>query len=266
MVTRGIILAAGQGTRLSPYTDDKPKCMVEIGDRSILSYTISNFRNNKIEDICVLTGYKSEKINFPNINYVKNEKFATTNMVYTLFCAEHLMNEDLVISYGDIIYEPGVFEMLLASPADISVVLDDNWLDLWKIRTDDPMSDAETLKLDGDRIVEIGDKPKSYSDIQSQYIGLIKCTKAGLEVLKNIYNELKKRPSDEKIIRNRTFSELYMTDLLQLIIDSGSPVNAVRVKGGFLEVDSAFEYETYTAKLKNGELRNICDLDLVPKI
>ena len=82
-----IILAAGEGKRLRPLTLTKPKCMVELFGRPLIEQQLSVFRSCGINDITIVTGYKSELINFPNINYIKNKNFGITNMIESLFCA-----------------------------------------------------------------------------------------------------------------------------------------------------------------------------------
>ena len=69
-MTIAVILAAGQGTRLRPLTNDKPKCLVEIDGKSILKRQTSTLREAGIQDIKIVTGYKGneiEKLGFETI-------------------------------------------------------------------------------------------------------------------------------------------------------------------------------------------------------
>lgn len=260
---KALILAAGQGTRLAPYTDNCPKGLIKLGGKPIVSYTLDNFKGLGIDNISIVTGYKSEMFKFKDVNYVCNDRYNETNMVYSLFCAEHLMNDDLIISYGDIVFEPHVVKSLLESEGDISVVVDDDWLKLWKLRSDNPLEDAETLILDNvGNIKEIGAAAEGYEQIESQYIGLMKFSKKGLEKLKEIYEGLKSGDG-QKIIRGRGFHELYMTDILQLIIDSGIKVKSVRISGGWIEIDSRNDYELYRDMYETGQLIEYCNINSI---
>jgi choline kinase len=251
----GIVLAAGCGRRMAPYTDDRPKSLLELGGYSLISYTLTNFKNAGLDIITVITGYKHHLFRFSDVNYIHNPDFAQTNMVYTLFCAEHLMNRDLVISYGDIIFNSTILEKLLLDPADIAVVLDDDWRRLWELRNENPLKDAETLIVDdSDHIKEIGDRALSYHRIESQYIGLLKFTKQGSTVIRSFYNNLKSRDSKKPILRNRCFKNLHLTDLLQLMIEDGIKIKGVRVNGGWLEVDTVSDYELYQELHRQGHL------------
>lgn len=243
-----IILAAGQGTRLRPLTDDKPKCMVEINGRSIIERQLDVFKKNGIseKDIYILTGYSDDvlmkHLKEKDVNYIKNDDFESTNMVCTLMCARELIenNDEIIISYGDIIYSDQIFKKLISSDKDSSVIVDVGWLDYWKMRCDNPLDDAETLKIDekGD-IFEIGQKTNDLKDIQAQYIGLMKFRGNGIREMLKICDEAKKRSENGKKLwrTNRTYNKMYMTDLLQGMIDTGSKLTAVVVNRGWFEVD-----------------------------
>ena len=85
---KAIILAAGEGKRLRPLTNDRPKAMVKLFGMTLLERQINTFKNCGINDIIVVGGYKDEIINFPNIKKYKNVDYDSTNMVETLFCAK----------------------------------------------------------------------------------------------------------------------------------------------------------------------------------
>ena len=112
---KAIVLGAGQGTRLRPLTNNSPKCMVPIFGKPILAYQIAAFHLVGIRELNVVTGYKSEAIQFDCLEKHKNERFEHTNMVYSLFCAADIMDghDDIIISYGDILFEPSVLQKLV---------------------------------------------------------------------------------------------------------------------------------------------------------
>ena len=169
---KAIILAAGIGARLAPITDDRPKCLIELGGIRLLDHQISTLKSQGITDITVVGGYLAESIPVQDIQLVVNPDFASSNMVYTLFCADDLFagDSDLLISYGDIVYEPRVLRALLASSSPVSVVVDHEWRRYWEIRMEDPLSDAETMKIDNSGMIkELGEKPKDYEEIELPY-------------------------------------------------------------------------------------------------
>lgn len=243
---KGIILAAGEGKRLSPLTDHYPKCMVNYNDKPIINYILDSMEQCGIEKPIIVNGYKKEvlvtHLRDRNIIYYTNENYAATNMVATLFCAEDEFDDDIIISYADIIFTNDILKKLIFSSYDVSVVVDKNWQDLWEIRMDEPLQDAETMKInnEGD-IIEIGDKPNCYEDIDGQYIGLIKISKKAISKVSEFYHNLDKKATYD----GGNFNNMYMTTLLQLIINKLSPVKAVLINGGWLEFDTIKDLESY---------------------
>ena len=100
-----IILAAGEGKRLRPLTNDKPKCLVELFGKTLLEWQLAVFKKCGINDICVVTGYNSQMFRYPNLDYIKNENYKTTNMMESLFCAKERFSQSTIVSYGGIIFE-----------------------------------------------------------------------------------------------------------------------------------------------------------------
>jgi choline kinase len=235
-----VILAAGRGTRLAPYTDNYPKCMVRYEGRPIIDYILEAAYPLKLE-IGVIGGYKIDELKIhlktAPVSFFLNLEFATTNMVKTFFCAESFFsNDDVVISYSDIVYRPAVLEKICQDVgSDISVVVDRKWKELWSQRMPDPLMDAETLKIDQvGMIKELGKKPQSYKDIEGQYIGLIKISKSALPRVIDFYKNLPK----DVIYDGKDFNNMFMTSFLQKLIDANFTVKPVYIDGGWLEIDA----------------------------
>ena len=246
MKPRLIILAAGQGKRLRPLTNNLPKCMIEIHGKPILQWQVESARQAGIDDIIIVRGYLSNTINISGVTYVENPRYAETNMVETLVCARDYISELTVVSYGDILYERQILERIFKSKNEISVVVDKKWKPYWKKRFGNPLNDAETMIIDSTgKIIEIGQKPKSINEIHAQYIGLTAFRGNGLRALKNIYNQEKEafQRGENFICKERDLSQLYMTDLIQGIIDADCRVTHVPVSGSWLEIDSLEDFK-----------------------
>ncbi|MBI4947288.1 MAG: phosphocholine cytidylyltransferase family protein [Bacteroidetes bacterium] len=251
---KAIILAAGRGTRLSPLTDTVPKCMVEYNGQTLVRKSLETLNCCGINEISIVGGYKIDVLQdhllTQKIKYYTNNEFAVTNMVYSLFCAEPELNDDVIISYSDIIYNKSVVLKLIADTSPVSVVVDKKWMDLWKLRMENPLDDAESLKLDNQyNIIELGKKTNNYSDIQGQYIGLIKIRKKVLKKIIDFYHLLDKN----RLYDGKDFNNMYMTTFLQRIIDQLLPVKAVLIEGGWLEIDAISDITAYqTHKINIG--------------
>ena len=239
---RVIILAAGQGTRLRPLTNNRPKCMVELNGKPLIKYQLDMFKKYNVKDINIVTGYLEEKINFEDVNKFYNPKYENTNMVATLFCANELFDgkDDILISYGDIVFNDNVFKAIESADNKVNVVVDRGWRKYWEARMEDPLRDAETLKIDEKgNIKELGKKPNSYDDIEGQYIGLIKIEKDMAPKIKEYYNQLDK----SNLYDGKDYENMYMTSFLQMITDNLIPLNPIYINNGWIEVDEPSDLE-----------------------
>ena len=243
-----IILAAGQGTRLRPMTDNKPKCMVELNGKALIDWQIETLKKCGVreKDIYIVTGYKEEVLHsyFKShaMNFITNKDYMTTNMVCSLMCARKVLeNEsDVIVAYGDIIYSIEVLKALLSSDNDVSIVIDEGWYKYWEQRCTNPLDDAETLRVDKNgNLLEIGQKTEKLSDIQAQYIGLMRFRNTGLKNMLQVSDEANRRTSEGETLwrTSRVYSNMYMTDLLQGMIEEGYQLKGVQINRGWFEID-----------------------------
>ena len=230
-----ILLVAGEGKRLHPYTLDRPKCMVEIDGISLIDRQLSILRGEGLDNIIMIGGYKSKMLEGKVKKIMHNPKYYNTNMVKTLFCAEEELEGEIIVSYGDIVYSKNILKALMKSTADISVTIDKNWENYWRQRNPNPLLDAETLKLNSEgNITEIGQKPKSLDEIEGQYMGLMKFSNEGLRQIKKIfYSSL----NNDKIL-TKPANNAYMTDLLQAVINTGKTIQSIPIYDNWVEVDT----------------------------
>ena len=241
-----IILAAGQGTRLRPLTDNIPKCLVQVKEKAILDWQLQVAQQAGINDIAIIRGYRKETIDRKGVIYFENLLFETTNMVETLMCAESVFHDGFIVSYGDIIYEQSILESLLSSNHPINVVIDRNWQVYWERRFEDVLDEAESLQFDSQgRITSIGQKPKSINEINGQYIGLMSFKGEGVNIWRSVYALAKHEAASghSPFGGQRSFNSLYMTDMLQGIIDFGFPIHSVPIQRGWVELDSLEDLE-----------------------
>jgi len=230
-----IILAAGEGTRLRPYTLDRPKCMVEIDGVSLIDRQLEVLKSEGIDDIVIIGGYKSEMLKRGDIKLKVNARYFETNMVWTLFSAEEELEGDVIVSYGDIVYSKNILKALIKSKADIAVTIDKKWEGYWRERNENPLDDAETLKLRKDgTISEIGQKPSSLEEIEGQYMGLMKFSSEGVRQIKSAFHSA----LESGKLLGKEVENSYMTDLLQSIVNIGGKVASVQIDEDWVEVDT----------------------------
>lgn len=236
-----IILAAGQGTRLRPLTDEKPKCMVPLHGRPLLDWQIGTARSAGIEEIVVVGGYRADCLERDDCKLIINERFETTNMVESLMCARDWLSDGCIVSYGDIVYEPRVLRSLLNADSSINIVVDSAWREYWQARFDNPLDDAESLELDKlDRITSIGQSVTDIDAIKAQYVGLMSFDTEGIQAVLSTYEKARKESSEGKnpFGGTRTLDGMYMTDLLQGMITQGHELRPTRIDRGWFEIDN----------------------------
>lgn len=254
---RLIVLAAGQGQRLRPLTDDRPKCLVELGGRSLLDRQMDAAAAVGITDVLIVGGYRPEGLARRGARVILNPRYDTTNMVRTLFCAREDFGDAFIMSYGDIVYRPAHLARLLEDTSPVGVIVDADWLSYWSQRFDDVLSDAESLDIDGNgRIRSIGKAERDLGRIQAQYIGLVAFRDSGVEALKTAYDRADEedRMGRPVLGTDRSLDRLFMTDLLQGMVNQGVALTALPVQGGWMEIDTLRDLAVAERLLAEGRL------------
>jgi len=261
--TKAIILAAGMGTRLGKYTENVPKCMLNFNGKTLIQQQVETLRSVGITDITIVRGFQAEKIQIPGVKYYTSHNYQNTNMVETLFCAEQEMTDDLLICYADILYEKRILQEIINSPAQIGVTVDQDYWDYWQARTDQPEEDMESLIIQDNKIIDLGNTNCTRDQASVRYVGLIKFSKSALEHLKRVYHHHKSLyfDKDEPWLRSKSFKKAYMTCLLQALINDGQTLQPITIRRGWLEFDTEEDYEKYSQWLQQGTLYRFFNFD-----
>ena len=229
MISKLIILAAGQGSRLRPLTENCPKGLVPLHGKPLMEWHIASARAAGITEIAIVCGFKAEKMPFEDVHYFFNPRYASTNMVETLKCARSFWQGGFIASYSDIVFEPEMLRQQMNSPHPISVTIDREWKPYWEQRFENVLEDAETLKMDGEgKILELGAKPEDISEIQGQYVGLTGFADSAVPELEKFLDH-----SDCPLTPGS-----YMTELLQELVSKKICVHSSGFDAGWLEIDS----------------------------
>lgn len=182
---KAIILAAGRGSRMGDETKDKPKCLTKINGAALIEHQIDALTQAGMEDIAIVTGYKSELLEAYGTKHFHNPDWSKSNMVASLLSASSWLNQyDCIISYSDIFYDPQIIRELISCAASFAIAYDVHWFELWSKRFQNPLLDAESFSLDEHHyLTDIGKKNPKLCEIQGQYMGLLK-------IKKGLFNEL----------------------------------------------------------------------------
>ena len=116
---RALILNSGLGSRMGVLTSDHPKCMTEISPReTILSRQLNMIADAGIKEVVMTTGYHDEvlkeycmSLDLPlEYIFVKNPDYASTNYIYSIYCAKDYLDDDIILMHGDLVFENEVFD------------------------------------------------------------------------------------------------------------------------------------------------------------
>lgn len=245
---RALILAAGRGSRMGHLGDERPKCLVELAGHPLLERQVAALRRGGCSQIGVVRGYRADMLERPGLDAFTNERWAETNMVASLAAAaQWLTSGPVIVSYADIFYRAALVRGLAAAHGDLVIAYDRRWQELWSRRFADPLSDAETFRVDaGGRLLEIGGKTRTIGDIQGQYMGLLKFTPAAWQAVEAV------RASLEPPLRDK----LDMTGMLRRLLAQGTlPISTYATDGQWGEADNPGDIELYQKMVAEGQLQ-----------
>lgn len=237
---KAVVLAAGRGSRMKGLTDDRPKCLVELNGRPLLERQVAALRGAGCEEVAVVAGYRGDLLERRGLAIFTNPRWAETNMVVSLTCAAPWLEaEPCLVSYGDIFYTAETARRLVETDADLAISYDPDWLALWSARFADPLSDAETFRLNPDgTVADIGRRPTGLHEVQGQYMGLLRFTPAGW----------RRFAAHLEAVGPEAAAKLDMTSMLRALIADGASVRAVPAEGAWGEVDSASDLAFYETR------------------
>lgn len=244
---RGLILAAGRGSRLGALCEERPKCLVEFAGRPLLERQMMAMRRGGVDPIGIVRGYRAELLLGRAATLFDNPRWAQTNMVMSLAtAAQWLRSGPVIVSYGDIFYRAELVRALAAAPGALVITYDRSWRSLWTRRFADPLADAETFRTDArGRLLEIGGRAQRMDEIQGQYMGLMKFTPEAWNVVEALLASLGPQTRDR----------LDMTALLRrLLAGELLTIATLPTDGGWGEIDSPSDLELYEGMLARGEL------------
>ena len=234
-----IIIAAGPGSRLRPLTNNKPKCLLEIKKKSLLSHQIDVFKKNKLSNINIIVGHKKEKLQKFNYKCFENKNYRKNNILNSLFSAKKIIKGSIIISYSDIIFKNRIVKKLMSAKSDISVLVDKTWKNNYKGRKLHPMSEAENVVYDKNLNIKKAGKIINKKEANGELIGLFKLSPKGSKIFKRYYHIAKKNFTGKKFYSAKTFQKAYITDFLNFLVKNKVKVKSNLVSGGWMEIDTA---------------------------
>lgn len=236
-----VVLAAsrGQGEDLINLTEDKPKAMIKIGQSSILERSVQNLKTVGINDISVVVGYKAENVDVAGIKKVPNTDYENTGQMVSLAKGLEKLNNQSVVLFGDILYKKYILNLLVDDPHDIVMVVDSDKPTL----SDRPSDYVYTtksnhqLRIDEEVYLKRAQFSKYQSDVQGEWIGMLKLSDKGLAEVKQFI---------QKNQDTAEFNEIQIPDMLNQMVENGVKVSVQYITGHWMDVDEAIDLNMAT--------------------
>jgi phosphoenolpyruvate phosphomutase len=227
------VLAASQGVELGEVTRAKPKVMVRVGNAPLLHKLVADLRAERIKEVVVVRGFAKNEVNAPDVHFVDNDDFASTAELASLQKAANWLDGELVLTFGDILFRRYILSNLLSDSHDIVIVVDAGWEQRKPVGQVDYVTTSRpfSLKYSEDDVMlkaMNADLPKT--QINGEWIGLVKTSARGTALLKAALAELSRRPD---------FNTLRFDDLFRHLLAQGADIKVHFITGHWLDVDNA---------------------------
>ena len=184
---RGIILAAGKGSRLNGTAGESPKCLVEVGGLSLVERQIDVLRASGIKDITVVVGCQADRVRKrcgEGVTYIENVRYAQTNSLYSLWMARPLLYGGFVVLNCDVLFQPALLGDLLGSAHENALLLD------YRQPSQPPYGDEEMkVKVRAGRVVDMS-KSMAADEADGENLGIVKFGPTGAAALVDIMDGL----------------------------------------------------------------------------
>ena len=241
---QAIIIGAGRGSRLMPTTADVPKCFAEVGGRRILDWTEQAFRDNGIDKITFIGGYRIDTVRdeYPQFEFRHNTEWQNNNILESLMFAEDLMDGPFLCCYSDILFTSQIVAGVVRCDADIALGVDTAWLTRYEHRTEHPSDDAEKVTVADGQVTRVH-REIVEEQAYGEYIGLAKFSSAGAATLRQSYHDRRAEFAGQPYREAKVFEKAYLIHLLQDMIESGQAMAHADTPGGYIEVDTQQDFD-----------------------
>lgn len=224
----GLVLAAGAGRRLRPYTDTLPKALVPVGPAgdeesiTVLDLTLGNFAEVGLTEVAIVAGYRKEAVYERRealeakygvkITLIDNDKAEEWNNAYSLWCARDVLKQGVILANGDTVHPVSVEKTLLAARGNGQKII--LALDTVKSLADEEM---KVVTADGQGVRKIT-KLMDPADATGEYIGVTLIEAEAAEQLADALKTTFERDPD-----------LYYEDGYQQLVNDGFTIDVAPI-------------------------------------
>lgn len=234
--TRAIVLAASRGSALRELTHDRPKVMLPVSGRPLLRRLLDEFKRHGINQTTVVAGYRADAIDTDGINLRINNDYETTGELVSLACAEEDLSDDILLTYGDLLFRSYILRDLLDIRGELTVVIDSQLGGhaisgspdyAYCTRNDDRSLFLEDVYLK--HISAEAETNPQHGEPSGHWIGMLRARSEGVKWLQQALHILQARDD---------FRQLGLPDLLNFLIEDGKPIGVHYINGHWLDVNT----------------------------
>jgi phosphoenolpyruvate phosphomutase len=230
-----VVVAATRGSALGELTADRPKCMVEIRSKPLLTRLVNLLREGGVQRPTVVRGYKKDMVNLPTIETVDNDFFETTGQAASLACAADSIAGECIIAHGDILFRQHYLDQLFAAPGDIVIAVDGQWAERnaaaeGTVRNFVKCSrsfDADFLQ-DTPVTMQSMSKDMDRAEVSGEWIGLARASEKGAALIRRTLSDMH---------GDGTLPKADLRDMFNRIAAEGHDIHVLYVAGQWLDVD-----------------------------
>ena len=222
---KAIIMAAGIGKRLHALNIKKPKCLISIGNTTLIRRSVNLLVSKGISDITIVVGYKSDLIRNElnnDVAYFENPDFETTNSIKSLWYAKDLLEGDVLLLNGDLFYEQAIIGYAINQTNPVVMLADSTRIDNADYR----------FGFSGNQIIQFG-KHLTNQETDGEYVGIVRIDQCFIGKFKQTLERM--------IVAGK--SNIWWEDVLYSFIANQVPIHYFDVAGTFWsEVDTLKDY------------------------
>lgn len=242
---KAIIVAAGAGSRLGELTKELPKPLIDINGKSIIERQILLFKKFGITKIVIIRGPHREKFSFNDVEYVDDDDYENHDLLGSLMVAGNELNEDVIISYGDVIFDETILEQILSFSGNAGLAIDYNWEKNYSEKSKEFLGKVSVVTIENDSISNIGyyeNIVKNPDSILGEFIGIMKLSPQSANYFVTKYNELK-RNHDGKFHDSPSINFAIITDMINELLQHGIKFTPIKISGKWYEIDTPEDLE-----------------------
>jgi len=234
--SRAVVLAASRGKALGELTERRPKTMIDVAGRPLLSHIVRAYTGVGIKDITVVRGFAKERIDLPQLTYVDNDEYAASGELESLakaLAADADDSKELYVSYGDVIFKRYILEMLADQEAEVVIAVDTDWSESANrnrptdfVRCSEPHTRHDfnrrvVLEKAGEDLAEV--------EIHGEWMGILRVSASAMPRFRRAVSELTDHAQGRQAPLHR---------LLTHLVREGQEIRVAYTTGNWLDVDS----------------------------